>query len=214
MKCEHCFKVCNNYFQLSEVLAEDSLGGRGGDVLEYFPSLVAVLDLLLEELGEAGVALDLCGAGELLDDADDAAHDVLRLVIGGDVGHVLLEELGELVEEAVDIADDDDGRPEDEPVEDAQTLDHALLGGVLEALDGHLGDDGGLDALRHFLDHGLNEPVGGLPHEDALVDLVLEAAEIHLLDEGRVDHGHGDCLLLNDAGVGLDCLGGGVSDGG
>jgi integrase len=92
-----------------------------------------------------------------------------------------IKELCELVEEAVNVADDNNGGPQHESVQDAQTLYHAFLCRVLKPLDRHFGRNGTLHALRHLLDHGLDEPVGRFPHENALVNLVLETTQVYLL---------------------------------
>ena len=78
------------------MLTKDGLLGVGSDVLEDLSRVIVVVDLLLEELREASDVLNLSCAGELLDDTDHIAHDVLSLVICN-VRHVLLEDLSELI---------------------------------------------------------------------------------------------------------------------
>jgi hypothetical protein len=117
------------------VLTKYGLLCISSDVLEYLPRMIVVVNLLLEELGEACDALDLSSARQLLNHANHIAHDVLGLVIR-DVGHVLLEDIIELIDKGVDLAHYVDGRPSNQAVQDAQALDHALLSCVLKALDG------------------------------------------------------------------------------
>jgi len=108
------------------VLAKYGLLSVGSDVLEDLSGVIIVMNLLLEELGEASDVLNLSCAGELLDDTDHIAHDVLSLVICN-VRHVLLEDLSELINKGIDLADYVDGRPDNKAVQDAKTLDHAFL---------------------------------------------------------------------------------------
>lgn len=91
----------------------DSLGGGGSDALEQFSGRGLILDLLFEEIGEAGNPFDLLSPAQLLNDTDDGPHDVLGLVICAYVRHVLLELLGKGVKEGLDLAYDHNGRPLD-----------------------------------------------------------------------------------------------------
>ena len=93
------------------MLAKDGLLGIGSNVLKDLSSEIVVVDLLLEELGEASDVLNLSGARELLDNTDHIAHDVLSLIIC-DVRHVLLEDLRELINKWVNLADNIDGGPD------------------------------------------------------------------------------------------------------
>ena len=108
------------------MLTKDGLLGIGSNVLEDLSGEIVVVDLLLEELGEASDVLNLSGARELLDNTDHIAHDVLSLVICN-VRHVLLEDLSELINKGVNLADYVDRRPDNKAVQDAKTLDHAFL---------------------------------------------------------------------------------------
>ena len=101
------------------MLSVDSLRGGGSDALEQFSGGGLILDLLLEEIGEAGNAFDLLSPAQLLYYTDDGSHYVLGLVVGGYVRHVLLELLGEGVKEALDLPDDHNGRPLDQAMDDA-----------------------------------------------------------------------------------------------
>ena len=101
------------------MLSVDSLRGGGSDALEQFSGGGLILDLLLEEIGEAGNAFDLLSPAQLLYDSNDGSHDVLCLVVGGYVRHVLLELLGEGVKEGLDLPDDHNGRPLDQAMDDA-----------------------------------------------------------------------------------------------
>jgi hypothetical protein len=100
------------------VLSVDSLGGGGSDALEQFSGRGLILDLLFEEIGEAGNAFDLLSPAQQLNDTDDGSHDVLGFVVGGYVRHVLLELLGEGVKEGLDLAYDHNGRPLDQAMND------------------------------------------------------------------------------------------------
>lgn len=93
------------------MLTKDGLLGICSNVLEDLSSEIVVVDLLLEELGEASDVLNLSGARELLDNTDHIAHDVLSLIIC-DVRHVLLEDLRELINKWVNLADNIDGGPD------------------------------------------------------------------------------------------------------
>ena len=93
------------------MLTKDGLLSICSDVLEDLSGEIVVVDLLLEELGEASDVLNLSGARELLDNTDHIAHDVLSLVICN-VRHVLLEDLRELINKWVNLADNIDGGPD------------------------------------------------------------------------------------------------------
>ena len=101
------------------MLSVDSLGGGGSDALEQFSGGRLILDLLFEEIGEAGNAFDLLSPAQLLYYTDDGSHYVLGLVVGGYVRHVLLELLSEGVKECLDLPDDHNWRPLDQAMDDA-----------------------------------------------------------------------------------------------
>ena len=101
------------------MLTVDSLRGGSSDALEQFSGGGLILDLLLEEIGEPGNAFDLLSPAQLLDNTDNGPHDILCLVVGGYVWHVLLELLGEGVKEGLDLPDDHNGRPLDQAMDDA-----------------------------------------------------------------------------------------------
>lgn len=93
------------------MLTKYGLLSIGSDVLKDLSGVIVIMNLLLEELGEASDVLNLSCAGELLDNTNNIAHDVLSLVICN-VRHVLLEDLSELINKGVDLADHIDGRPD------------------------------------------------------------------------------------------------------
>lgn len=91
------------------MLAEDSLLGICCDILEYFSSMIVIVDLLLEEFSEASNVFNLSSARELFNDANNIAHNVLCLIICTNVGHILLEDFGELIKKWVNLAHDNNG---------------------------------------------------------------------------------------------------------
>ena len=97
----------------------DSLRSGGSDTLEHLSCRGLILDLLFEEIGEAGDAFDLLSPAQLLYDTDDGSHDILCLVIGCYIRHVLLELFCEGVKEGLNLADDHNGRPLDQAMNDA-----------------------------------------------------------------------------------------------
>jgi len=101
------------------VFSVDSLRSGSSDALEHFSGRGLILDLLFEEIGEAGDAFDLLSPAQLLYDTDDGSHDVLCFVVGGYVRHVLLELFCEGVKKGLNLSDDHYGRPLDKTVDDA-----------------------------------------------------------------------------------------------
>lgn len=81
------------------------------------------------------------------------------------------------------MAHDNNGRPDDKAVQDAQALNHAFLSSIFKSLDCRLNSQFGVDSLRDLLNHGFNKTICCLSDRDTLIDLVLEAAEIDFLDE-------------------------------
>ena len=164
------------------MLTKYGLLGVGSDVLEDLSRVIVVMNLLLEELGEASDVLNLSCAGELLDDTNHIAHDVLSLVICN-VRHVLLEDLSELINKGVDLADYVDGRPDNKAVQNAKTLYHTFLSGVLETLDCSLNCKFDDNSLWNFLNQSFNKAICGFPYRNALIYLMFEATEIDLLNK-------------------------------
>ena len=108
------------------MLTKDSLLGVGSNVLEDLSSMIVIMNLLLEEPREASDVLNLSSARELFDNTNHIAHDVLSLVICN-VRHVLKEDLSQLVNKRVNLADNIDRGPDNKAVQDAKTLNHAFL---------------------------------------------------------------------------------------
>ena len=97
----------------------DSLRSGGSDALEHFSGRRLILDLFFEEIGEAGNTFDLLSPAQLLNNTDDGSHDVFCFVVGGYIRHVLLELFCEGVKKGLNLADDHNGRPLDQTVDDA-----------------------------------------------------------------------------------------------
>jgi hypothetical protein len=70
----------------------------------------------------------------------------------------------------------------------------------------------GIDSFGNFLNHGFNKTVCSLSDWNSLIDLVLEAAEIYLLDKRGINSSKFGCLLLNISGLAFDRNWRGVGD--
>ncbi len=101
------------------MLSIDSLRGGCSDALEHFSGCGLILDLLFKEIGEAGNTFNLLSPAQLLNDTDDGSHNVLCFVVRGYIRHVLLELFCEGVKKGLNLADNYNGRPLDQTMDDA-----------------------------------------------------------------------------------------------
>jgi hypothetical protein len=177
--------------------------GVGSDVLEDLSRVIVVVDLLLEELREASDVLNLSSARELLNNTNDIAHDVLSLVVCN-VRHVLKEDLSQLVDKWVNLADNIDWGPDNKAMQDAKTLNHAFLSRVLETLDSSLNCKLNDNSLWNFLNQSFNEAVSRFSHRDTFINLVFEATKIYLFNKCGIDGSKLSCLLLDNVYIRFD----------
>ena len=95
------------------MISIDSLRGGCSDALEQFSGSRLILDLLFEEIGEAGNTFNLLSPTQQLYNTDDGSHNVLSFVVCGYIRHVLLKLYCERVKKGLNLADNHNGRPLD-----------------------------------------------------------------------------------------------------